>query len=249
MTLVNAPQTAPNAFYPQLTGLVGRPAETPQNLTQSLGLPSDLVQSLRNSLQAVLEGNNPERAVNNLMADLEKFKTFYHSENGTGTPGAKEWPADKGLPTNFKDFVKTADGTAKEFTEAQEWPADKGTPTNFKDFMKTADGTAKEFTEAQEWPADKGTPTNFKDFAKASDGTVKELPIDDSGSVQNSAPTVSTAAIEVIAQLGKFLSATTTGTDLKAAADELSLALQKLSEKGTPEQARNAMAEALGLSV
>lgn len=106
----------------------------------------------------------------NLMDDLKTFQTFLHSENGAGITAAQEWPADKELPANGKDFVKAADGSVKEFTTAN---ADNKPSANDKDFVKGADGSVQEFTQASGRPGD--VKHSDSTLATAADNVVLQL--------------------------------------------------------------------------
>jgi len=144
MTSINPLQTTHQDPYSQAganfqntrTGL------TDPNFLHNLGLTANLLQNLSNDLSAVINGSNPERALNNLMVGLQQLLT---SSNG----GAKEWPAGQEMPEGGKSFVKGNDGQPKEVIPAKEWPAGKEMPEGGKSFVKGNDGQPKEFDASE----------------------------------------------------------------------------------------------------
>lgn len=104
----NSLQTALQSLYAQLGSNMQSNTQSMKadpNVLHNLGLSADLVANLRQDLNAVTHGSNPDRALNNLLTGLQ------HLSRSTGA-SAKEWPADKELPAGTKgmSFVKGEEG-------------------------------------------------------------------------------------------------------------------------------------------
>ena len=273
MSSINPPQTTLQHLYTQLGNNVQNTKSGPIALNElhNLGFNANLLQNLRNDLSAVVNGSNPERALDNLMGGLQQILASTNAgatewpsdkplpEGGTYTAldkngqakefsPATEWPSDKPLPEGGTYTALDKNGQAKEFTPATEWPSDKPLPEGGAYTALDKNGQAKEFTPAKEWPSDKPLPDGGKYTALHKDGQAKEI---DASEIQRSelanfASAVRTSADTVISNLKGLLDAQAAGGDISPASADLHSALQSLASLASnPAQVRDALRKSI----
>lgn len=150
----NSVQTVLHNLLKQLDNQVqsNKPGQPDANVTQRFGLPEGLVQNLRHDLNAVFDGRNPEKAVDNLVKDLQKLHGFVSPEYAGHNATAKDWPTGIEPP---RHGVTIPDLQGKGGV-ATEWPTGTEPPKNA---VKLSD-LQGEGGAAKEWPAGKELPKN-----------------------------------------------------------------------------------------
>lgn len=219
---LNSPQTTMQDLYNQLSEQAqsNKPGQLDANVTQRFGLPKGLLQDLRHDLKAVLDGGNPDKAVDNLLKGLQKFQAFVSPEKSGSNTMAKEWPAGKELPSDGIQLVKGKDGQSEQVNMAKEWPAGKELPSDGTYWVKGEDGKPKQVSSNES----------------------QYLESQASGSVQAKSD-------NVISNLKKFLDASANGENAGQALEAVRGAIEDLVGSGAlannPEQVRKALMESI----
>ncbi|MBO0496485.1 hypothetical protein [Pseudomonas sp. Marseille-Q1929] len=164
-------------LYNQLSNLAqsNKPGQPDANVTQRLGLPEGLLQDLRHDLKAVLDGRNPDKAVDNLLKGLQKFQEFVRPEDSGSNKVAKEWPADKEFPSDGIAFVMGKNGQPEQVKMPKEWPADKELPSNAMHLVKGKNGQTEQVNMPKEWPAGKELPSDAMHLVKGKNGQTEQV--------------------------------------------------------------------------